>query len=116
LLSCVSVGVPGTVLYVIIWPKVRRVLSGDKVVVSSLLGSKYSGTQMSAEPLIKDNSLQQGSPAPANKPLIQIRPDDPIPSHIEKQIFALQGILRHATNQWYVCAARRKRRRIVLRI
>ena len=88
-----------------------RVLSGEKVVVSKMLGSRYSikqssteiqiGSEISqAEPVNTAPETQRtGSPSTGLRKRIQIREDEAMPTSIETQIFELQALLRCAMNK-----------------
>lgn len=100
--SCVSIGVAGSVLVLIVWPKVNRVRSGEKVVVSGLLGSRYSMKIPSATEsrYESDRSMMESAPDLGKRERIQVNEDDPVPPGIETKILDMQGLFRRVTNQW----------------
>jgi hypothetical protein len=82
-------------LVIIVWPKVRRVLSGEKVVISMLLGANMT-TPESKFTLAGQNAIVQNS----NR--ITVNRDDPIPMEVESGILAMEELLRGVANEWYV--------------
>jgi hypothetical protein len=86
--SCI-ICVAMSVLVIIVWPKIRRVLSGEKVVVSGLLGSNLTSSAFS-------------SPKAESRNRITVNKDDPIPKKIEAGILAMEELLQGVTNCWYV--------------
>lgn len=114
-----SIGVAVCVLILIIWPKVNRVRSGDKVVVSSLLGSRFNAQtttfreNLESECSIPEQTSLHGKECPTtfSSPItstpvtasarrrISVQKDDPVPQEIETKIFDVQGILRSISKQ-----------------
>jgi hypothetical protein len=90
-----------SLLVVIVWPKIRRVRSGEKVVMSRLLnaaggvGSSPS-TPQAAATLAGQNATAQ------IKNRITVNRDDPIPKEVETSILAMEELFRGVTNEWYV--------------
>lgn len=92
LLSICSIGSATSVLVLIVWPKIRRVLSGEKVVVSKLLGASYATSSLTASTTTGEQyqiRITQGK-------------DDPLPRHLEADIVVMEALLRDVTNAWYV--------------
>lgn len=89
-----SIAVPMSVLSMVVFPKVRRVLSGEKVVLSSVLEGKFSVHQqtISLEGLSRPNAISKESRK------VSLREDDPLPSQVEALLFNVQRELHGATN------------------
>ena len=89
-----------SLLVVIVWPKIRRVRSGEKVVMSRLLDAAngVSRTAAAGEPESKFT-------VPVTEQIrnrITVNRDDPIPKEVETGILAMEELLRGVTNEWYV--------------
>jgi len=75
-------------------PKVRRVLSGEKVVVSNLLATKFSMGTISTASAESENT-------PAGRQYQQriiVRKNDPMPRIIETQVYEMEGLLGKVDN------------------
>jgi hypothetical protein len=91
LLSSCLIGSATSVLVLIVWPKIRRVLSGEKVVLSKLLGASYGTSSLTT------TTLEGG-----NQRRITQAKDDPLPRHLEADIVVMEALLRDISNAWYV--------------
>jgi hypothetical protein len=78
-------------LVLIVWPKIRRVLSGEKVVVSKLLGSSFGTSSLSSTTTGEENQRR-----------ITQAKDAPLPRRLEADIVVTEALLRDVTNAWYV--------------
>jgi hypothetical protein len=108
--SC-AIGIACSVLSLIIHPKIARVRSGDKVVVSSLLGSKflynaspgeesYGGFVQQRNSQEKMHTLDESSTSNGSDPRIVLCQDQPMPSHIEQKMLDVQSTLRSITEHF----------------
>jgi hypothetical protein len=108
--SC-AIGIAGSVLSLIIRPKIVRVRSGDKVVVSNLLGSKflynsspmeesYSGLVQQRNSQEKLQTLKESSISNGSDQRIRLRQDEPMPPHIERKILDVQSTFRSITEHF----------------
>lgn len=79
-------------LVLIVWPKIRRVLSGEKVVVSKLLGASYGTSSLTTTTTFGEE----------NQKRITQAKDDPLPRHLEGDIVVMEALLRDISNAWYV--------------
>jgi hypothetical protein len=97
-----SVGVATTVLALVVWPKIRRVRSGEKVVMGSLLrGSDSRPSSSPAATVTNEYEVNlTGVPQRIHVDRITLNKDDPLPSHLELDIFATQETLRGVTDHW----------------
>ena len=116
-----SIGVAVCVLFLIVWPKVHRVLSGEKVVMSNYLGAGRESSSVSitgetvsnggqSEILLdkkgsSDIKLQdvskevkEGRKAKPND-RIPLRNDDPLPSSVASRIVDSESLLRMITEK-----------------
>ena len=126
LLSLFSIGIATSILILVVLPKVRRVMSGEKVVMSTLLGARFgasttgttgtghSQTFHSSLTTERDrhndgnNSLQSSITRPT-PPAIQssitqpvrrrtkLKEDDPLPEVVEQKILDVQTVLSSVT-------------------
>jgi len=94
--ASVSIGIAVSVVYLIVFPKVLRVLSGEKIVVSQMLGSRYSMKAASTTEFTSEAAPPEQAPS---KQQIAVGQDDPLPPQIESKIFQVQGLLRCIMNQ-----------------
>jgi hypothetical protein len=92
--SSFSIGISVSVLVIVIWPKIRRVLSCEKVVISRLLGNTMA-TPESKFTLAGQNAILQNS----NR-ITTVKRDDPIPVEVEIGILAMEERLRGVANDW----------------
>jgi hypothetical protein len=103
--SC-SIGVSVSVLVIIVWPKIRRVRSGEKVVISGLLGATRFSTPSSTPSNTAAGELESpraGQNAIAqNRNRVSVNRGDPMPKELETGILAMGELLRSVTNEWYV--------------
>lgn len=105
------------------WPKVQRVLSGEKVVMSNYLGVGRTGSSVSltgdsqtnvAQSEIiydkkeRDSKQDQSSEEPkepkeahklASKGRIPLKKDDPLPSSVASRIVGSESLLREVTEK-----------------
>jgi hypothetical protein len=102
-----SLLVPMSVLTMIVFPKVQRVLSGEKVVVSSMVGGRFSINQSAMEapwqqqtPIeTTDTTSSTGQrPGPLLRK-ISLGVDDPLPQELEGLLFNVQNVLRGVTTK-----------------
>jgi hypothetical protein len=66
-------------------------MSGEKVVVSKLLGSSFGTTSFELSMTREENQRR----------IFQAK-DDPLPRHLEADIMVTEALLREVTKAWYV--------------
>jgi hypothetical protein len=84
-----------SVLIILVLPKIRRVLSGEKVVVTNALAARYANSGSSSEDALSHSDRPRylvGAP-------LQLKKDDPMPRELETHLYDLQGLLRTVTKQ-----------------
>ena len=96
----------------VVLPKIRRVLSGEPVVVTKLLRDMNRYGSVARSDGTATNNDQRGSVArpdgtaantdQRDPPLVRILPNDPIPDAMEKHLHRLKDVISIITNQWYV--------------
>jgi hypothetical protein len=86
------------VLVAIVWPKIRRVLSGEKVVMSELLGSSFCNNPSSSS----SSAAATGEGGTKARNHIILNKDDPLPRQLEADIIFMVEMLRGVTKAWYV--------------
>lgn len=106
--------VPMSVLTMIVFPKVQRVLSGEKVVVSNMVGGRFSIHQpvTEAQWMHRPNETtstgaETASIVPVQRPApftmgsrkISLAVDDPLPQNLEGLLFDVQSVLRGVTKK-----------------
>lgn len=100
-------GISMVILVMLVWPKIARVMSGEKVVISSLLNASFSSSSLYSSQTREFASLDQAG-LPVDKgpncfrSRITIQKDDPLPRQLEGDICAAEEILRRVTSNWYV--------------
>lgn len=79
-------------------PKVMRVLSGDKVVVSDLLAQSRdpSGLGTTSSPVAEQSNTTSGS--------VHLGKNDPIPKGIERNLLGINEMILGVRNELYVSA------------
>lgn len=99
-----SLIVPMTILAVVVYPKVQRVLSGEKVVISSALEGKFSMRRRGGI-LPHTSSETCSSIRPTRPPAIttenrriSLQDDDPLPVQVESLLFNVQRVLHTVTD------------------
>lgn len=94
----------------IVFPKVQRVLSGEKVVVSNMVGGRFSIQQQSAAEAPWRQAHHQHPETSADTATSTPRPhaisrkvsldkDDPLPQELEGLLFNVQNVLRGITTK-----------------
>ena len=99
----ISITIATCVQFIVVWPKIKRVLSGEKIVVGNVLGNKFSvANQYSPHFMGSAPSagtvMGEGSSGRSEESHILVRDGDPVPSKIEKQIHQLQLLLGEITS------------------
>jgi hypothetical protein len=110
----------------IVLPKIRRVLSGEKVVLTHLLNKGAGGDDEDLDDAAGAAAAamhrrptaaamqQQPSTTTTTTPttpimytvgdIIKLKRDDPLPPSLEREIFAVQGLLGQVSKLWCVLA------------
>lgn len=88
-----------TVIIVMILPKLRRVWSGEKVVLTTVLNDRY---KVGSTPVAGDSPCNHEDKAAVADERIHLKEGDPLPFPIEQQVLRLHGVLRTVENRWYV--------------
>jgi hypothetical protein len=98
----------------IVLPKIRRVLSGEAVVLTHLLKQGPGGRagddtdDGAAVGGRRPTGMLQSTPTTTTAPMytaadiIRLKREDPLPPSLEREIFALQGLLGQVSKLWYV--------------
>jgi len=101
--STLSIGVAVTLLVVVILPSIRRVLSGEKIVISKMLGARYGAGRVSATGQ-QNTGMTTPTRAsfllPPSGPIL-VGKGDPVPDAIAERVLRVQDALQSATNRWY---------------
>eukprot|EP00978_Attheya_sp_CCMP212_P029521 scaffold105105_cov62-Attheya_sp.AAC.2 len=97
-----SIGVATTVLVLVVWPKIRRVRSGEKVVMGSLFSGRSSDSRLSSSPAATVTNEYEVTVTGVPQHIhvvdrITLKKDDPLPRQLELDIFATQETLRGIT-------------------
>lgn len=122
--SLLSISVAVCVLFLIVWPKVQRVLSGEKVVMSNYLGAGRASSSVSmtgesqtntrqSEIILnkkESDSLQDHDASKEAKEAfkeatsnrIPLKKDDPLPTSVASRIVGSESLLREVTDKLYV--------------
>jgi hypothetical protein len=90
-------GIAATLLWVLVMPKLRRVASGEKVVVSALLDSRYNSSTSSTESSEQKSSLSSSTPIGTLK---TIKLGDAVPRSMEVEIHRLSETLQAVQTLW----------------
>ena len=93
-----SYGVALSVLIFFIWPKIQRVMSGEKVVVTNILSARFdSMARQSTEH--SESGDRQSTGTYTIGETIKVGKDDPIPRSVETRVLVLQDVLREITEE-----------------
>lgn len=110
--SFLSIGVAVCVLFFIVWPKVYRVLNGEKVVMSNYLATELRNASVSitddhhtgSTPSTRFTSRREKktSLTSSNNDLfrIYIKKDDPLPASVASKIVESESLLREVTDKF----------------
>lgn len=88
-------------LTLIIVPKVRRVLSGEKIVVSNLLNARYSMSSSESKTMTEAPAPVVNLP-PQKSQRSVFQPDEPLPKQVERNLVFVQNSVRRITEKMYV--------------
>jgi hypothetical protein len=110
-------GVALSILLLIVWPKLQRVLSGEQVVMSKLLDSRFSASkatfvESTVSIVVADNDNNNNNNSINNlegKVVVTVSQrrkaislNEPLPSNIEQDILGVQNLLRDVSKKLYV--------------
>lgn len=97
-----SLGFSVTLLTFIIVPKIRRVMSGEKVVISNILGSRFNRAPPSntSSEGTHENEIVACNGQLHSLSRIPVGEYDPLPSFIEKNVMDLETVCRQVTAKW----------------
>jgi uncharacterized membrane protein len=104
--SFLSIGIAMTDIIILIWPKLRRVWSGEKVVLSHVLDARFKTAGIPASPPAshgsrEEKAMDQAALAVADN-RIRLKEGDPLPTSVEHQVLRLHDVLRTVEDCWYV--------------
>jgi hypothetical protein len=87
-----------TVIIVLILPKLRRVWSGEKVVLTTVLDARFKAppTPVAGDP----RGNHEGKAAAAADERINLNEGDPLPYPIEQQVLRLHDVIRAVEDRW----------------
>lgn len=100
-----SIGVAASVMLIIVRPKMHRVLSGEVVVVSTLLGARFSANRSTQVPSSSHEETETETPVNIGGKVhqpekrIRLKKGDPLPSNVETRILDVQSTLRSVTDK-----------------
>ena len=89
-----SIGISTLVLVILVLPKIKRVSSGEKVIVTNLLANTFRrGTDSTTltHPAESQSTFNTGGRQFQDR--IIVKKDDPLPPSIEAQVFEVQDLL-----------------------
>jgi len=101
-----SIGVSATALFLLVVPRIRRVMSGEKVVMTrvldarnTLVGKERVGSSgETTQNTIEANGRIENDEVMFDR--IQLKEGDALPRCIEEDVLRLQEALRTVTNRW----------------
>jgi hypothetical protein len=85
-----------TVIIVMILPKLRRVWSGEKVVLTTVLDVRY---KTGSTPVACNHEVKASGVAAEER--IHLKEGDPLPYPVEQQVLRLYDVLRTVEDRWY---------------
>jgi hypothetical protein len=94
-----SVGFALTTTLLIVYPKISRVKSGEKVVISNILGARVSKELPSLQTSSDHDNRPSEAPVVAED-RVPLRESDPLPSFMEKDIMELESVCHRVTQKW----------------
>jgi hypothetical protein len=115
-LRCINTfGISISMFVNIVLPKVRRVMSGEKVVLTHLLNQGAGGgggpddaDAAAGAATSPKTTMLQSTPTTNATPMftagdvIRLKREDPLPPSLEREIFVVQGLLGQVSKLWYV--------------
>jgi hypothetical protein len=100
--SLLSIGIAMTVIIVMILPKLRRVWSGEKVVLTTVLDARYKPGSTPSAGGTRCTHEDKASVVTAAEERIRLKEGDPLPYPVEQQVLRLYDVLRTVEDRWYV--------------
>lgn len=101
-----SMVISSTAVGFIIVPKIKRVMSGEKVIISDLLKQARTSEHPGEETETSTGILQSGNKAAASsrlpsgeRPTIHVKQNDPIPRLIERELLGLNEMVEGIRNE-----------------
>jgi hypothetical protein len=106
-------GVAMSILLLVVWPKLQRVFSGEQVVMSKLLDSRFSVSkphtfvESFASTVINDDEQNKGEQNKGEKKVVvsfshrrkAISLNEPLPTNIEQDILGVRNLLRDVSTK-----------------
>jgi hypothetical protein len=92
-----------SLLVIIVWPKIRRARSGEKVVMSGLLDAARGVSSLPSTPKAaagEPESLAEQNATVQIRNRVTVNKDDPMPKQVENSILAMEELFREVTNEW----------------
>lgn len=92
-----------SVLLLVVWPKLKRVLGGEKVVMSKLLDCRFSSSGTFQQGGASSNGTDHTNHVPTNAEQRKaISLGEPLPPDIEQHMIGTQNLLRDLSSKLYV--------------
>lgn len=88
-----SIGIGTTDLVIIVLPKIRRVWSGEKLVITNVLDSRF-------KPAMPSGTSEESRNSESERVCLKV--GDPLPRTIEQHVLNLHDVLRLVEHKWYV--------------
>lgn len=99
--AALFIGIASSVLLLVVWPKLQRVLNGEKVVMSKLLDCRFSASETLQQGASSSHDDQIQTPTNGYRRRA-IALNEPLPSSIEGHILGAQNLLRDISSKLYV--------------
>ena len=102
---CTSIVISSTAVYFITVPKIKRVVSGEKVIISDLLKQARTSEHSTSNPAGETSILQAGKNLASSrlpneeKPTIHVKRNDPIPRKLERELLGVNEMVEGIRNE-----------------
>ncbi len=88
-----------SILSLFVWPKIRRVLSGEKIVMTNVIANRFDGnTQRASSGYSHETALNSKAYSVQSK--INLSPDDPVPRSVETSVLSFHDFLGDILSLW----------------
>mmetsp|Transcript_27172 Transcript_27172/g.56932 ORF Transcript_27172/g.56932 Transcript_27172/m.56932 type:complete len:105 (-) Transcript_27172:788-1102(-) len=92
------IGIATLVIVYLVWPKLRRAMKGENVVVGNLLRAYGNASGLSADSNIEIEDTHKTALHLSGAPII-VKKDSPLPREIEGEIHQLKSLLQTVSDK-----------------
>ncbi|EEC47275.1 predicted protein [Phaeodactylum tricornutum CCAP 1055/1] len=96
--ALLTIGCSMAVLIIVVFPKMKRVLSGEKVILTNVLAARYDRSSSNRASATHSPSSRRPTVFLAKEP-VKLQKDDAMPPEMETYVLDLQTLLRSVSDQ-----------------